>query len=258
MKIDMYVISHKWFKKPKIDCYSSLLVGADFNKADLDLYDNVGDNISKKNKNYCELTGIYWIWKHSKADVVGVSHYRRYFSKSLFSTNEKYFLNCRDINKYFKNYDVIVPTKRYYKEKVIEAINIAPNMNDVIEMEKAISILEPDYLENFKKYLSGNECFLYNMCIMKKEIFDKYCQWLFNILFFIEKDYYVDNNDPYRSRLLGFLSERLIYVWLKNNVKSNRIKEVRVIKTDESFLWSVKENCKNMLRNLVFSIRNIF
>ena len=96
------------------------------------------------------------------------------------------------------------------------------------------------------------------MCIMKKEIFDKYCQWLFNILFFIEKDYYVDNNDPYRSRLFGFLSERLIYVWLKNNVKSNRIKEVRVIKTDESFLWSVKENCKNMLRNLVFSIRNIF
>ena len=72
MKIEVYVISHKEFEKPKIDCYKSLLVGADYNNAKLDIADNVGDNISWKNKNYCELTGLYWMWKNSKADILGL------------------------------------------------------------------------------------------------------------------------------------------------------------------------------------------
>ena len=256
MTIEMFVISHKNFKMPKVDCYKSLLVGADFNKAELDLSDNVGDNISYKNRNFCELTGLYWIWKHSNADIVGICHYRRYFTKSKLRKNEKYYLNSKDINALFEKYDVVVPTKRYYKERVIEAVNIAPNMDDVMEMEKAISYLEPDYLESYKKYLNGNECYLYNMCIMKKAMLDEYCQWLFKLLSYIENDYYVDNDDPYRSRLFGFLSERLIYVWLDKNVEKERIKEIRVVKTDESNLWLVKEDLKNRARKIYYAVKN--
>ena len=83
MKI--YVITHKAFKDfaPR-SLYVSLLVGADINKGkNFYLKDNsTADNISSKNKNYCELTGAYWIWKNVKEDIVGICHYRRYFCKT--------------------------------------------------------------------------------------------------------------------------------------------------------------------------------
>ena len=45
--------------------------------------DNTGENISSKNRQYCELTGIYWVWKHyqeiGNPDYIGFMTYRRHF-----------------------------------------------------------------------------------------------------------------------------------------------------------------------------------
>lgn len=256
MNIKMYIITHKEFLKPQINGYYSLLVGA-FNKnIKTDFKDNTNNNISKKNKNYCELTGLYWMWKNGHEDVQGLCHYRRYFTKSWISKNPKYFLTTQDISQLMQKYDVIMPVRRFYKEKVIEAINVAPNMQDIKEMEKALSALCPEYLSTYHNYLNGNECYLYNMCIMKKELLEQYCEWLFKILFYIEDNYFVDNDDPYRSRLFGFLSERLIYVWLKKNIDTKKIKEIRVVKTDEKNLWLIGQDLKNILRNIYFYTKN--
>ena len=86
-KIEIYIAIHKKAKVLERECYIPLHVGAE-GKEDLGFTrDNTGDNISCKNLNYCELTGLYWIWKHSKADIVGLVHYRRYFVKSFFTTH---------------------------------------------------------------------------------------------------------------------------------------------------------------------------
>ena len=44
--------------------------------------DNTGDNISLKNRCYCELTTQYWAWKNADADYYGFCHYRRFFTLS--------------------------------------------------------------------------------------------------------------------------------------------------------------------------------
>ena len=80
--MSMYVITHKHFNYQKLPVeYTPILVGANKNSnPDHFVQDNEGDNISDKNFSYCELTGLYWMWKHSKSQNIGLSHYRRYFA----------------------------------------------------------------------------------------------------------------------------------------------------------------------------------
>ena len=85
-KVWIVVATHKAFPMPTDKMYIPLHVGAEGKTNEdgtpLDLgyqKDNTGDNISAKNANYCELTGLYWAWKNLKADYIGLVHYRRYF-----------------------------------------------------------------------------------------------------------------------------------------------------------------------------------
>ena len=67
--------------------------------------------------------------------------------------------------------------------------------------------------------------------IVRKEIFDDYCEWLFSILFEVEKRIQISNN-VYQARVFGFLSERLMRVYIEK--KKLKVKEVKVLKIDEN------------------------
>ena len=81
------VATHKKYWMPEDEVYLPLHVGAE-GKADLGYTkDNTGDNISVKNPNYCELTGMYWAWKNLNCEYIGLCHYRRYFANVPASNN---------------------------------------------------------------------------------------------------------------------------------------------------------------------------
>ena len=88
-KLDIYIVCHKEAYIPDIGCFKPIQVGAALTSRRLSGMqpDNEGDNISEKNKSFCELTAQYWAWKNSSSDYVGFFHYRRYFS---FDTSTEY------------------------------------------------------------------------------------------------------------------------------------------------------------------------
>ena len=72
----------------------------------------------------------------------------------------------------------------------------------------------------------------YQMFIMRRELVDEYCSWLFPILFeLIERVKIKDDWDAYSKRIMGFIAERLFTVWLM--LTEYRIEELPVIKTDD-------------------------
>lgn len=64
------------------------------------------------------------------------------------------------------------------------------------------------------------------MMIMKKKYFDEYCEWLFDILFELEKRLDISGYSDYDARVFGFVSERLLDVWVFT--KNYKYKELPV------------------------------
>ena len=71
-KSDLKIIiaTHKRYQMPSDEIYLPVHVGRALNSVWIGtplmeyIGDNTGDNISSKNRNYCELTALYWAWKN--------------------------------------------------------------------------------------------------------------------------------------------------------------------------------------------------
>ena len=232
MDIKILVATHKKYWMPEDTVYMPIHVGRE-NKDDLGYVgDNTGDNISVKNPNYCELTGLYWAWKNLDCEYIGLCHYRRYFSFKVKGNNLKdkqnAILEQKDYEKLLQEYDVILPNKRnYYIETVRSQYEHAHNKQDLLEVENIVKEKYPTYSDAFTKVMNSRKLYIYNMFVMKKDLFNEYCKWLFDILFTLETRIDISNYDQYNARVFGFLSERLFNVWLeKQNLKAKTVNVV--------------------------------
>ena len=226
MDIKILVATHKKYWMPEDEVYLPLHVGRE-GKEDLGyMGDNTGDNISDKNANYCELTGLYWAWKNLDCEYIGLCHYRRYFSHRSLKQEEderkKSIYGFIDYAKILRDYEIILPCKFKLKRLTVKEHYAKCHYGkDLDKVRGIITELYPEYIEEYDNVMKSNSLYICNMFVTKKEIFDKYCAWLFNILFILEKDIDITQYDQYQARLYGFLSERLFNVWLaKMNLKS--------------------------------------
>ena len=67
MKTKIIVATHKQYSMPEGEEFVPVLVGAALpGRSGIAPYrrDDEGENISAKNANWCELTGLYWAWKN--------------------------------------------------------------------------------------------------------------------------------------------------------------------------------------------------
>ena len=259
----IYVMSHKKYDYPTPPDYKTVLVGAVKNgHVQGYLSDDTGDNISAKNPNYCELTGLYWVWKNVKNDDnVGLVHYRRYFSKySNLGMHWRYalgrkieLLTDQTASEMLKDHDWIVATRRRliavdgsYSKSIYDQYKYGHNERDLLTVKQVIAEKYPEYLTAFDEIMQGETISSYNMFYTSRKNFDAYCAWLFDILFEVEKRIDISDYDTYQARVFGFLSERLLSVYLKHN--NCRVKELGILSVDYmSRKHSLKEAALIML-----------
>jgi hypothetical protein len=230
--IAIYIATHKPSKVPLSPLRKFLFVGVDKNPQQVieSSYqkDNVGDNISIKNNYYSELTGLYWMWKNATADVVGLEHYRRFFTHSVFKVLRFAPLPDAIIEKDMEHFDMIATKKIFHFGSNQAFYNIFHHREDWDKVEKIIANIHPLYLPTFQRVATFRWSYLYNMFIGKKVWVDQYCAWLFSIFAQLEPQLDLSKRTPYQQRVYGFLSERLFTVWLFHHRKQLKIKERHV------------------------------
>lgn len=260
LDIKIYVVCHKPAYVPENPYLYPIQVGTMLSGKKLPgiRHDDEGENISDKNKTYCELTAQYWAWKNEDADYYGFFHYRRYlaFDPSINKDDgwgniaydciseealKEIKLDPEDMRKLIKQYDIITVKGRKYPCISTEegAINVyreygmAPfqHRKDLDITLKVLKEKYPEYAEAADCYMKSDIAHECNMFIMKKEIYQKYCSWLFDILFEVEKQIDTTWYSVEEYRVMGYLAERLCGIYYEYMKKQPEICAFELPKT---------------------------
>ena len=261
-KIKILICAHKITKTIQTNILSPILLGADYTDEQTKqyfskyLYDNSGPNISRKHPNYAELTAIYWAWKNmdvlGNPDYIGLFHYRRFFNfkkdmegtdpwqHAFFDFSEKtvkrFGWRNEDIEQICQGADIITSKL----EQILNPLDWnSPatlevhykNAHYAEDFDLAIETirkLHPKYekiLDEFIHAEFGHYC---NMFVMKRELFIEYAEWLFSILFEMEKHIDVrsekyNGENVSQKRVFGFLGERLLICFLMYKSRYDRV-----------------------------------
>ncbi len=228
------------------------------------LQDDDGENISAKNPKYAELTAQYWAWKNydklGNPDYIGFMHYRRNF---VFADTPKFpvknpalekcyqlvyidrieetylqdiGLTDADIEKEVPQYDCIC-----VREGDFSQIGIANSVEDyekrilgsqLKDLELFFELIErdyPEYIPFVKRLQETPYKYLYNMFIMRRDLFERYNQFLFSVLEKLEEEIDITYYPANYTRVLAYLGEFCLSLFI-NKLKSEqkwKIKETR-------------------------------
>ena len=200
------------------------------------LQDDTGDNISRENRSYCELTAQYWAWKNVEADYYGFFHYRRYLypdinAKRPYCIEQKPTLPLLGKLGYdrfanlFTQYDLILPKGENMHIPVREHYAQAPfhHGKDLELAERIVRERCPEMAKAADEYLSGTVCYFGNIYIMKRDVFYDYCGWLFPILEEFDRRADTSGYSPQERRVDGYLAERLLGVYAAHKKRENNL-----------------------------------
>lgn len=221
MDIKILVAAHKPYWMPDDDVYLPIQVGAAGKESLGWQRDDEGDNISAKNPNYCELTALYWAWKNLDAEYIGLCHYRRYFTrKEVHSVEGKrnQILTGEDWKTLLSQNPIIIPDKRKYYIETNESHYKHAHHSEGLDVTKQIIMAEyPEYLAAYENVMHRTWAHMFNMFVMRNDLYDAYMQWMFSILFELDRRLDITSWRVYEARVFGFVSELLLDVWLEKN-----------------------------------------
>jgi hypothetical protein len=220
---------------PKEDIFFPIQTGKATSMFDLKIQgDDTGDNISRKNETFAEYTALYWAWKNIKTlypniEYIGMGHYRRYFK---LDDDFRYDDNWEGVHihrysipkmenyeeliiKKLKNKDIILVKAEAIERSVKEHYLSDHAGSDLLCIKDIIHERCPEYEETFVNYIENSIALFKAMFIVRYELFEKYVEWLFPLLFEAEKRIDVSNRPPItKERAVAYAAERLFGVYV--------------------------------------------
>ena len=237
--------------------------------------DDVGDNISAEADKFCEFSALYWMWKNDDSDFLGLCHYRRFLSfancdltstlprneygqiviESLNKNHiEKFHLDDKErIEDILKNHSAILVkplevnnlqgfmtsgTRKTVGEhwKTFNNFLLKPETLD--RALKIVSNIKPSYLPIVEKYLAGDKFLGFNCFILNRRKLDELCNFIFPVLFELDKylDYKYYSNTM--NRTLGYIGEILTSAFCLNLIETENEK---IFLTDLVFFEDTEE-----------------
>lgn len=181
-----------------------------------------GPNIDGLNPMFCELTGLFHMWKNCNDDIVGLEHYRRYLSADGRSPVGK-----TKIEELLGKFDVLTIGIDYRTRPVFSYFTLSrPDM--VQPFKDYIThlgvVVGKAYARHCENYLNGTQHALGNMFIARREFMDEYCKYLFGSLMTFN-DFRMKTGRKVLPRMYGYFSEFLLGAYLsyrkkrRNNLK---------------------------------------
>ncbi|MGJ8547369.1 MAG: DUF4422 domain-containing protein [Sulfitobacter sp.] len=214
--------------------------------------DDSGDHISPRNPGYCELTALYWAWKNDTASThLGLMHYRRVLDmENQHPQRAETRLSRFDIPAYceglenwleaHEDIDLVIPRAHVMGRTMRDNYLGGHHPQDWDLTRQIIAEHYPQDLEVFDSVAGKYEVRLGNMFLMRRELFEPYCAWLFDILSRLEAlDVPRENYSTQQSRYLGYVAERLLTVWLaklRQTQPELKIHEVGILNLSEALV----------------------
>ena len=258
-RIRIFVTTHKEVNRFHSDILQPVQVGLARPRMRFPwaLQDDTGDNIAEKNAMYCELTTQYWAWKNVDAEYYGFCHYRRYFdfvdrrhdenvygevmdARIDWDSQKRYGLDDATMASVIEGWDVIttgVNDMSAFPERYANPLDHyarAPHLNlaDLTRTMDIVCKMYPEYAEDVRAFLGGHRACFCNMFIMRRDLFHRYCAWMFPVLERFMEDWDCSTYSHEGLRTPGHLSERLLNVFLIHERRVNvelRWKELQCV-----------------------------
>lgn len=214
--IRIIVAGHRPYWMPQDGMYLPVQVGAAGKESLGWQRDDEGDSISARNANWCELTGLYWAWKNLPADYLGLAHYRRHFTAPhARGGKQARVLTTSQAEAALQKAPILLPRPRNYWIETNYSQYVHAHHAEDLNMTRAIlAERAPDCLASYDRVMKRTWGHRFNMFIMRRDLADEYCAWLFDILFELERRLDISSYSKNDARVFGFVSERLLDVWL--------------------------------------------
>lgn len=215
----IYQVSHKKYNCIQNDIYKVVHVGSDDFEADY--YDNAGcDNIAEYNDRINECTALYWIWKNTKSDYVGLIHYRRWFFNNNVKDRSNLLSkdNIRAALKHSRT--IILPELTRMDISILDNIKMSVGEDVCVGalpiVKRIIERKQSKYTESFERVLRENVMYRGNMFVAPWEVFDSYCKWLFSFIIDVAKEIDVSKYTQQQKRVAGYFAEIMLTVWINH------------------------------------------